>query len=144
MSSNLLAFLIILAIFIGIGLWLTPWVWYDNTAKPLGDRLEYVGKHNYGCVVGFCDSKPGATYYYATDMSVEDTIHYFQKAKLAKEPQQESKSTYVQMKRDNTNFTFDYYDVKNKDQLGPFEKKFSNKNVVDINANDYQAAKNSL
>src|SRR5919202_225124 len=74
-------------IILGIAAWLTPWVHLDNTPKPLGDRLEYIGKFDYGCggFIGMCDSAPGAAYFYATDMKLEEVVGYFRGAE-AKEP----------------------------------------------------------
>src|ERR671932_2317905 len=81
-SGTILGLSIVGVILLGFILWITPWVWYDNSPKPLGGRLEYVGKKHYGCWLGFCDSNPGTTSYYATDMSLEEVKSYFKKATL--------------------------------------------------------------
>jgi hypothetical protein len=68
-----------------VGLW-----WLINTivdsqkTYPLGDKLEYIGRQETTCPsgftpegfkFGFCEKK--VTYYYATDMSVDEFKQYF-------------------------------------------------------------------
>jgi hypothetical protein len=74
--------IIVAAIFI---IRFTPWVWYDHSEKPLGIIMEYIGKHDYGCAPGPCiGGEPGTTYYYATDMSMEEVEGYFKGANVKK------------------------------------------------------------
>jgi hypothetical protein len=140
-SGTAIGLAIVGLIVIGVIAWLTPWVHLDNSPKPLGDRLEYVGKFDYGCIG--CDAAPGAAYYYATDMKLEEVVGYFRGAKLIK-LQVESKSTFVQLENGKEKFTFDYYTPKNQSQLGDFEIRFRDKNMIDIDAKYYATAKDSL
>lgn len=55
----------ILAVIVIIGTaW---WAWVNFSSKPLGDKMEYLGKKDYGNVFGF-DYHPYSVYYYGTDM----------------------------------------------------------------------------
>ena len=53
---------------------------------PLGDKMEYLGKEDYGCWVGFCDSQPASIYYYGTDMDTRGVTEYFKKSTVIEEP----------------------------------------------------------
>lgn len=53
------------------------WAVISLAPHPLGDKLEYLGKKDYGCWIGFCDSRPASTYYYGTDMSPEEMKNIF-------------------------------------------------------------------
>lgn len=64
---------VILALVITLCLW---WAWAQLTPHPLGDRMEYLGKEDYGNIFGF-DSAPNSEYYYGTDMSLEEVAKYF-------------------------------------------------------------------
>ncbi|MDX2776569.1 hypothetical protein PV379_04355 [Streptomyces caniscabiei] len=55
---------------------LSWWAWVNFSPKPLGDKMEYLGKKDYGNVFGF-DSKPYSVYYYGTDMDEEEVASYF-------------------------------------------------------------------
>lgn len=59
----------VISIVITIVIVLSSW-WAITTfmPHPLGEKLEYLGKKDYGCWIGFCDSKPASTYYYGTDL----------------------------------------------------------------------------
>jgi hypothetical protein len=63
-----------------------------DVPRPLGDssKLEYIGRTDSGCH-GFCDSGPSTTYYYGTDMSLEEvTTSLLPKATLEGKPYQSS------------------------------------------------------
>lgn len=47
------------------------WIWFHNAPKPLGDRLEYIGKQDYGCWL-VCDSPPSSNYFYTTNMTLDE------------------------------------------------------------------------
>jgi hypothetical protein len=55
------------------------WAWNEFAPRPLGNKLEYLGKETYGNIFGF-DSFPTSIYYYGTDMTVDETVDYFSKA----------------------------------------------------------------
>ena len=55
------------------------WAWGNFGPNPLGDKLEYLGKKDYGCV-WICDSQPGTMYYYETGMTPKEVTDYFKKA----------------------------------------------------------------
>jgi hypothetical protein len=138
--------IIVAAIFI---IRFTPWVWYDHSAKPLGSRMEYIGKHDYGCAPGPCiGGEPGTTYYYATDMSIEEVESYFKEAKLKEQPQPESETTSIWLHNDKMDdgFVINYYkkayiDKETQRQLG---LKETDKDVLKLDARYYPIAKDSL
>ncbi len=83
---------ILLPICILLGVFFYHNIQADKEAKkvyPLGDssKLEFVGQVGYGCWI-ICDSNPASTYYYATDMSVENTITYLKKVIPIEQPSQ--------------------------------------------------------
>jgi hypothetical protein len=66
------------------------WLFFTSQKTyPLGDKLEYVGKQDYGCWL-VCDSNPASTYYYATDMTIEDMTQVFKNASQDSAPQTSS------------------------------------------------------
>lgn len=52
------------------------WSIVNVMPHPLGDKLEYLGKEDYGNIFGF-DSYPYSIYYYGTNMSEEEVKAYF-------------------------------------------------------------------
>lgn len=54
----------------------------NKQPRDLGPELEYIGKSEYGCwMPGFCDSGPATSYYFATNLSLEELKTYFKDAK---------------------------------------------------------------
>lgn len=124
------------------------WVWYDKSPKPLGSKLEYIGKDDYGCRFGFCDSKPGSNYYYATDLNIDQIAPYFKHATLQEEPTAQSDSTTIWLHNNSLNkgFTIYYFGERKIDsatlsQLGLTQ---TTKHILKINASNYDMAKKSL
>lgn len=48
--------------------------------KDLGPGFEYVGRTDYGCWYPLCGSQPGSSFYFGTDMTIEEVQKYFKKA----------------------------------------------------------------
>lgn len=133
----------------------TPWVQLDNSPKPLGDRLEYIGKKDYGCggFIGVCDAAPGATYYYGTDMSIEEVARYFKEAETTERPLLEwsfeedgtqYRLSFANKKISGKGFSLNYYDdsghrVKDYKLLST-SKKF----LVELDSQSYQNVKDAL
>lgn len=71
----------ITTIIVGLLVLIGAWFFYiqPQLPRPLGDRLEYIGKRDYGCN-WLCDSRPGTTYLYATDLTPPELVDYFGKA----------------------------------------------------------------
>lgn len=116
---------------------------------PLGDKLEYVGASYSGTIP--IDSAPSASYYYATDMSIQDIINYFEKAKLDDGSDFElihpsTVPTYFSLKTDATTNPIDiYYYEDGSQKTSDFDlKQTSKKHLIIIQNEDYQAAKDSL
>jgi hypothetical protein len=94
-------------IIIGIGFVLFCWWAVVNfMPHPLGGKMEYLGKEDYGNMLGF-DYRPYSVYYYATDMQPEEMAGYFG-AKL--ERPIVDKLTYidVDLVRNGESFTLTY------------------------------------
>lgn len=117
--------------------------WQAEAPKPLGDQLEYIGKVDYGCI-GFCDSLPGSTYYYTTEMELEGVIKYFNKARLYQPSAQEGTSIRVWLINEQQNKSF----ILNYDtNIASVKKHFNipiNKHVVTLPKYSYDLARDSL
>jgi hypothetical protein len=64
---------VILALVIVLCLW---WAYASFMPHPLGNKMEYLGKEDYGNIFGF-DSAPNSEYYYGTDMDAGEIAEYF-------------------------------------------------------------------
>lgn len=147
-NPTLIGLVAVGVIILGIIASLIPWVQLDNTPKPLGDRLEYIGKQNYGCTIGFCDAKAGTSYFYATDMSIDEVGKYFKKARLKEPPTSESDFTSIWLYNDeiDKDFFLYYYNPENlsDSERAALNLRNSSKNLMKIDGSDYQNAKSSL
>lgn len=133
--------LVIGAIILVVGLWI---YFVKTTTYPLGDKLEYIGKKDYGCWL-FCDSNPASTYYYATDMTIEEVIKYFQKTSIEREPSAINGETYFALKTPSGETVYLYY-YEDGGSLTEQEKLSStNKaHVLKLPSFKYQVLKNAL
>ena len=107
------------------------WVWAEFTPRPLGDKLEYLGKENYGNIFGF-DYFPSSVYYYGTDMASEELANYFPKAMY----ESQSSRDFAQFMTSDGPFIFLY----KKDSSFTTDKKY----IISLSDSQYQHAKNSL
>jgi len=64
---------VVLTLVIALCLW---WAWGQFAPHPLGEKMEYLGREDYGNILGF-DSAPASIYYYGTDMNVDEIAKYF-------------------------------------------------------------------
>lgn len=121
-----------------------------DVEHPLGDRVEYVGKEDYGCTRGYCgDTGPGSTYYYATDMSVEQVIAYFKKAKKAsvvREPSVTGSKVFfgIRLSSGETLYTYYYTDGTELYQSHAGLKQTSKPYFLEVPGSKYQALGDSL
>lgn len=137
---------IILGIIGAIIISFAGWWAYDNfSSRPLGKKLEYVGKTNYGCYV-FCDSKPGSTYYYATDMTLEEIGSHFSKASLKQKNDSDSFHAYTSLWLVTPDGSFDVYYYASADMLpkGIASKDTQASHFISLTASKYSLAKDSL
>ena len=112
--------------------------------------MEYIGKQDHGCYIGFCDSSPGSTYYYATNMTADNLKTYFTKAPYDIAAQDEAgvstnyNFTRIHFNSSEGDFIVDYYSnatgVINSKHLTPTTKK----NVISISDAYYNSVKKSL
>jgi hypothetical protein len=146
-----IALAITIAITILIAIWVAFYAWGSSSysspdvPRPLGDKLEYIGKEDYGCTGGLCDSGPSSTYYYATDMSIEEIESYFKKAATEHPSDRESSSTRIWLKTSSgKSFIVRYYDDKNtiveKYNLTASQRKY----VISLESTNYETARASL
>ena len=111
--------------------------WYmltNPTAYPLGDKMVYLGKKDYGNILGF-DYYPYSVYYYGTDMDEEELAGYF-KSSLEHPIEDKGAYTDVYLTRDGVDFFLTY-----KTSSG---FKTSKKHTVSITDEQYVLAKRFL
>ena len=110
---------------------------------PLDSKLEYIGKNEYGCYI-FCDSAPAATYYYETDMDVNEIITHFSRTTLEKNPTTIDGETEFGVKaKSNETIYFYYYDnPENVKDEGL--KKTDKRHILSLPSFKYNLAKESL
>ena len=120
---------IVLTLIIALCLW---WAWGQFAPHPLGNRMEYLGKEDYGNIFGF-DSAPNSIYYYGTDMEPKDMEKYFT-------------ATYSPL--EGLAFKNSRFTVDNKEFVFTYESSSSfstsKKYVVSISYSQYNIAKNYL
>jgi hypothetical protein len=144
----------VLALFVIIGG--GGWFLYSRLVPPtypLGERLEYVGEEKYGCYL-ICDANPASTYYYATDMSVEEVVMYFKGAVLKNDSDYElttdpktSPITFslgTNKNEKSIEFYIDYYIDGSEETKNLALKRTSKNHLIIINSGDYQTAKDAL
>ncbi|HMH70489.1 MAG TPA: hypothetical protein VK502_03740, partial [Candidatus Saccharimonadales bacterium] len=134
-----------------VALLLGWWAWSYFGPKPLGDRLEYIGRKDYGMWLPLTSVTPGSTYYYGTDMSVKEVGKYFKGAEMVDTtgtlPDAASYSSqYLHYKNKNNSEKFlivHYNDAQiiiKKNQLKNTTKKY----ILSVDSNDYGNTKDSL
>lgn len=127
------------------------WLVYERykpaPTYPLGDssKLEYVGEVGYGCWL-FCDSNPASTYYYATDMSVEEVMGYFRRAKSRQSPRTiDNVTDFTLDTNDGQDISIYYYTNKQDKNLNTYQfKRTDRKYIVSIPSFDYEIAKKAI
>jgi len=123
------------------------WLIYSTyiATYPLGNKLEYIGKTNYGCW-WVCDADPASTYYYATDMDTNQIKSYFHAAKFDQEPRTIGTTTdFSLLSKNNKIISIHIYKDKQDENLTWRHLQNSNKKyIVSIPSFNYPAAKDSL
>jgi hypothetical protein len=122
-----------------LSLLLIFWWGISATPKPLGDKMTYLGKKDYGNWLGF-DSKPASTYYYGTDIDVNNLAAYFTKAKLLQQPFLENSKNTVNIQAPSSETIYIYHYPSNTQQQFKTDKRY----IVEVPSFKYQAALNSL
>lgn len=145
MNKSTRNFFIFLASVILIGICYFAYQHYKP--YPLGDpdRLQYIGKDDYGCWL-VCDSNPASTYYYATDMPIDQTIAYFKKATIVEDPRQVGNEFLFGLGLTNgeTTYTNLYINKTEIYESKPFLKQTNKKHILLVSSFKYQALKDSL
>lgn len=134
-----------------LGIILVGLLWWSAvnlTPKPLGDKLEYIGKEDYGNIFGF-DSRPYSVYYYGTDMNEQDIKNYFSKATYTTPSNDlgggggspESRFTSLDFKSSNGDFSLEFYpDGRGAEALYLNKNSFKYKHLISIPDYEYNAA----
>jgi hypothetical protein len=124
-----------------LGAW---WAYNAFGPKPLGDKLEYIGKIDYGCII-FCDVGPGSVYYYATDMSVGEVEKYFKRANIESPAMQRLEYIDITLQNQRTAkpIYLSYYESREGVHASDL-KKSNKKHILEINSENYSLAKDSL
>jgi len=137
--KHIISIVVIVVLFIAS---VISWLVYQQLQPPsLGDKLEYVGKNSYGCLV-FCDSNPYSNYYYATNMSPTEALKYFERATLVQGPRTENEQTDFTVRTPTGETIYiNYYDGDSS-----IARKFNvkNKYILEIPSFKYEIAKESL
>ena len=122
------------------------WAWGNFSPKPLGDRLEYLGKRDYGC--WFCDSKPYSRYYYGTDVDKEElktffhNVHFETSYNVLTTPEYRAEDMAFTIKNDDLIITF--YDNKQATIKSAHLYSSNRKNLISITNSDYELLKSAL
>lgn len=127
-----------------IGWWMYT-AYTNSIPHPLGNKLEYLGKKDFGGELLYHDYDSYSIYYYATDMSVEEVISYFKKSSVIKQPDETKDESYFGIKTPSGETI--YTSLYNKDAAwkdNPDLPKTSKKYILEIPSFKYQAAKDSL
>ena len=109
------------------------WAWMNFSPKPLGDKMEYLGKKDYGNILGF-DSRSYSVYYYGTDMDEEELAGYFDAKYTPLESMAFKNARFVV---DEKEFLFTY---QQREDFFKTSKKY----IVTLNGSKYPLAKASL
>ncbi|HMH70490.1 MAG TPA: hypothetical protein VK502_03745 [Candidatus Saccharimonadales bacterium] len=107
-----------------VALLLGWWAWSYFGPKPLGDRLEYIGRTDYGSWLPLSSSSPTGVYYYATDMSIGEVERYFKGAEMVDQP---------------SNFSLNVQSATITESIIEFKSKQSNQTFLATYINDGQA-----
>jgi len=127
---------------------LSWWAWNEFAPRLLDDKLEYIGEQDYGCV-WFCDSRPGTTYFYATDLTPPELAAHLKSAR-ATDPefqidrwQNRGQSFHIDFTSGNSSERFTLYFYTNPPEIDTLTHT-TMQYVVSIGSSDYGAVLNSL
>ncbi|HYG84507.1 MAG TPA: hypothetical protein VD907_06555, partial [Verrucomicrobiae bacterium] len=124
-----------------IAVLLVGWaIWLQIMPHPLGDKLEYVGKEDYGSWLPLSSTRPASEYFYATNLSKEEVPNYFRGARLERPIEVAGSDYRIWLGKDNTTILLRYY----QDEL--ILKKYSQgkKGVIGISSLKYDSLKDAL
>jgi hypothetical protein len=110
---------------------------------PLNSKLKYIVKDGYGCYI-FCDSAPAATYYYATDIDVNEIITHFSKTTLEKEPTTIDGETELGVRANSDETIYFYYYDNPENVKDEGLKKTDKRHIFSLPSFKYNIAKESL
>lgn len=146
-SPLLIIGIIIVAI---TGWWAFGKIAFPAQSYPLGDKIDYVGKTDYGTIPFLSDSEPGATYHYATDMTPPEIAGYFTDATIAQPEkiadwQNQGPDFMIDFTSNKSGYPFSvYFHADGKEHLNGFGLSASKRYSLSVDSHDYETAKNSL
>lgn len=139
-KKQIILLFVVSIVVVGVGLW----CWNQFTPRPLGDKLEYLGKEDYG---GWF-MRPYSVYSYATDMTSEEIIEYFNKKTELRHPIQKESGGYARIilidRTSQESATLYYYEKKDNAELDNIRLRTDKSHIVQIRDNNYQLLKDSL
>jgi len=124
---------------------LSAWaIWLQIMPHPLGDKLEYVGKEDYGSWLPLSSTRPASIYYYATDMTPEEVEAYFRKAKPHHPIDHSQWATRIWLKHGEDFLLIKYYTPEDIRQHDNIPKLNDSRSVVGIASEQYDVARRAL
>lgn len=131
---------IITAVILGVFGW---WLYGTMRTYPLGNKLEYIGKTDVGCYV-ICDSGPSSTYYYATNMRINEIANYFHST-IERQPTTIDDKTYFGIKTPSDETIYTYYYMNKDDLSRKYNLKSSSEPyILELPSFKYNTAQSSL
>lgn len=124
--------IILVIILVGL-LW---WSVANLTPRPLGDRLDYLGKEDSGGGLFYMDYTPYSVYYYGTDVTPEQLVNQFKDTSLKHPIEDNGQYIDVWLESHGETFSFTYK------KEGNF--KTTKKYILSILDEDYPKAKQYL
>ncbi len=121
------------------------WAYVSFMPHPLGDKLEYLGKEDFGGGLFFQDYRPYSEYYYGTDMTPEEVISYFKKSSVVKAPSPAVGEAYFGIRAPTGETIYvTLYDKEIVQTKYPDLHKTNKKYILELPSSKYEAAKASL
>jgi len=127
-----------------IAVLLVGWaIWLQIMPHPLGDKLEYVGKEDYGSWLPLSSTRPASLYRYETSLNEEELAQYFNRHTRAERSEWNFGKQTIVYKNIATNQSFVIF-FYNKNDAKRALGINTEMNIVVIPDRHYEAAKNSL
>jgi hypothetical protein len=125
------------------------WSYLNFMPHPLGDKLEYLGKKDFGGGLFFYDHRPYTVYYYGTDMTADEVVAYFKGATLNNPTDLKANNAFEltfslrSPDTDNPIYIEYYFDGKEYSQTHNL-KTAPKQHLITISEEDYDSARKSL
>ena len=142
---SIIVFVISAIIVLAIG-----WFYFQSRISyPLGDKLEYVGKQDYGCT-WLCDSRPSTSYFYATDLTPPELAIYLQNAQATDAEfqigrwQNRGESFHIDFINQTSSERFTLYFYTDPPKIGTESIQTTKQYIVSLNSGSYKIVLDAL